>query len=305
MLSINLKSKIIIQISTKMPIKFLPNDWKSSLELMRFYTPTGYLLTFFPAAFGLLLAYEQTNHLLYLLIFFVGSIFARSAGCIINDFFDQKLDIQVERTKNRPLASKKVTNTQALGLLSILLCLCLAILLCLSITAIITGFIAFFLIMLYPFMKRVTYFPQVFLGITFNLGCIIGYSTVKDNISANAFILYIACGFWTIAYDTIYAFGDIKDDKKIGIKSTAIFFENKPYKLIITSFYTTFFILFAFATKDFLSYFFLVIMAVCFLYSLWLIISLNINDPRGCLFCFKANRYIGFLLIFGMLLEKL
>lgn len=288
-----------------MPTKFLPNNWKSSSELMRLHTPTGYLLTFFPAAFGLLLAYEQSMHLIYLPIFLVGSIFARSAGCIINDFFDQKLDIQVERTKNRPLASGKVTNMQALGLLSILLCICLAILLSLSITAITTGFIAFFLIMFYPLMKRVTYFPQVFLGVTFNLGCLIAYSAVKDNISADAFILYISCGFWTVAYDTIYAFGDIKDDKKIGIKSTAIFFEKKPYKLIITNFYTTFFILFTFATKDFLSYFFLTIILVCFLYSLWLIISLNINDPKSCLLRFKANNYIGFLLVFGMLLEKL
>jgi len=287
----------------------MPNKFSSKcislLQLTRLHAPTGYLLSFFPAAFGLMLAYERSADLNYLPIFFIGSILARSAGCIINDLFDRNLDKNVERTKNRPIASEAVTTIEAMLLLAILLCACLAILLYLSVTAIAVGLITIFLIILYPLMKRITYFPQAFLGITFNMGCLIGYATVKDAISFDSIILYIACGFWTMGYDTIYAFMDIKDDKKVGIKSTAIIFEKRYFRLVIAVFYALFLTLFMFAIRNFLSVYVILAVLACLPIIFWVIIYLDINDPNNCLIRFKANNYIGFLLFLAMLLEKL
>jgi len=288
-----------------MPNKFLSDKCTSLLQLTRLHAPTGYLLSFFPAAFGLMLAYEQSANLIYLPLLFIGSVLARSAGCIINDLFDRNLDKSVERTKDRPIASGAITTKEAILLLAILLCACLVILLYLSITAIAVGFIAVFLITLYPLMKRITYFPQAFLGITFNIGCLIGYAAVKDAISFDSIILYVACGFWTMGYDTIYAFMDIKDDKKIGIKSTAILFEKSNFKLAIAVFYVLFLTLFMFASRNFLSLYVIFAVLASLLVIFWIIIYLDINDPKNCLIRFKANNYIGFLLFLAMLLEKL
>lgn len=287
----------------------MPNKFSSKcislVQLIRLHAPTGYLLSFFPTAFGLMLAYERSVDLHYLPVFFIGSILTRGAGCIVNDLFDRNLDKNVERTKNRPIASEAITTIEAMLLLAILLCACLVILLYLSVTAIAVGLITIFLIILYPLMKRITYFPQAFLGVTFNMGCLIGYATVKDAISLDSIILYIACGFWTMGYDTIYAFMDIKDDKKVGIKSTAIIFEQRYFRLVIAVFYALFLTLFMFAMRNFLFVYVILAALACLLIIFWIIIYLDVNDPNNCLICFKANNYIGFLLFLAMLLEKL
>ena len=274
-------------------------------NLIRLHTPTGYLLSFFPAAYGLLLAYNQSSNLVYLPIFFIGSILTRGAGCIVNDLFDRNLDKHVERTKNRPLASGAISAWQAIMILCVLLCGSVAILFSLTITSIAIGIIGALLITLYPLMKRITYFPQVFLGITFNIGCLIAYAAITDDISNESMILYIACAFWTVGYDTIYAFSDIKDDKKIGVKSTAIFFEHKPYKIYLSLFYTMFFLLFALATINVLGMFSIFGLIVSMAIAVWTIISLDVSNPQNCFARFKVNNYIGFVLFFGMLLEKL
>ncbi|PCJ29697.1 MAG: 4-hydroxybenzoate octaprenyltransferase [Rickettsiales bacterium] len=288
-----------------MPNKTSQNKLIALFRLTRFHLPTGYLLAFFPAAFGLLLAYEETPNLNYLPLFFVGSILARSAGCVINDILDKDIDRLVARTQDRPIASGIITVTQAVIFLVLLFTGCLAILLSLSITSIALGIIAFLMILLYPIMKRITYFPQAFLGVTFNMGCLIGYAAVKDEVSYESMLLYIACGFWTFGYDTIYAFMDIKDDKKIGVWSSAIFFEDKPYKLIIAGFYVAFFVLFSIATQDSFGMYSLCTISFAVMATLWGIASLDVKDPKNCLARFKANNYLGFLLFFVMLLENL
>lgn len=288
-----------------MPNKSLQNKLSIIYHMMRLGAPTGYLLSFFPAAFGLLLAYEKPENLVYIPMFFIGSILTRSAGCIINDLLDQNLDKKVTRTKHRPLASGAISSKEAILILTILLLCSLGILLSLSTTAIYVGIIAFFMISLYPLMKRITYFPQVFLGLTFNLGCLIGYAAIKNNISINALILYLACGFWTVGYDTIYAFMDLKDDKKVGIKSTALLFENMNYKAIIFALYFTFIFLFAFATWDMVNLPLCTAITLCTFYAVWLVYTLNIEQETNCLKRFKANNYIGFILFLGLLLEKL
>lgn len=283
----------------------MPNIFFHLPTIMRLHAPTGYLLSFFPACFGLLLAYEQEADLIYLPIFFLGSVLARGAGCIINDIFDRDLDNKVARTKNRPLACGDLNVKQALILLIILLCICFCIVLTLTKTSIYIAFLTVLMVIIYPLMKRVTHFPQVFLGLTFNMGCLIGYAAIKDNISLNAIILYTACGFWTLAYDTIYAFMDIVDDKIVGIKSTAIYFEHKNYKLFLSFFYFLFCALFAYAFQLSLSYISIIIILTCMIVLIWSCLSLNITDEKNCLKRFKLNNYIGFALFFAILLEKL
>ncbi len=280
----------------------MPKIFSTIAKLMRLNAPVAYLLVFFPAVFGLLLAYEKTSDLYYLAILSVGSILARSAGCIINDFFDKDFDRQVERTKNRPLANNTISTSLAFIILVLLLFAALWLLLFLSVTAIILGIVAFCMMSIYPLMKRFTYFPQMFLGITFNLGCLIGYACVKDDISISSLLMYFACGFWTFGYDSIYAFMDIKDDKLVGVKSSAIFLEYKPYKLLISLVYTIFIGFYILANLLSNNTFGALGGLAAIPILTWQIKSLDISNPKNCLIRFKSNQYVGFIMSLSMLL---
>ncbi len=278
----------------------MPKIFLEILLLMRMNAPVGYWLVFFPALFGFFLAYDKNEDLIYIPIFLIGSIIARSAGCIINDFFDKDFDKKVKRTKNRPLASKKISENLALSILFLLLFAGLLLLLSLSFVAIIIGFITFFMIVLYPLMKRFTYFPQVFLGLTFNLGCLIAYATIKDEVSITAFLMYTACGFWTFGYDTIYGFMDIKDDKKIGVKSSAIFLEHRNYKTYILFSYICFIFIYILINVININISGIIgaIAAIPILF--WQVKTLDINNSNNCLIRFKSNMYVGAILALSM-----
>ena len=280
----------------------MPRVFSTIIVLMRLNNTAPYLLVFFPAVFGVLLAYEKTSDLYYLLILFLGSVSARSAGCIINDFFDKDFDRQVERTKNRPLANNTISKSLALVILVLLLLVSFWLLLFLSLTAIILGIVAFCMMILYPLMKRFTYFPQAFLGLTWNLGCLVGYASIKDDISISSLLMYLACGFWTFGYDSIYAFMDIKDDKIAGIKSSAIFLEHKPYKLLILLVYATFIVLYIIANLLSNNKFGALGVLVAIPILAWQIKSLNISNSKNCLIRFKSNQYVGFIMALSMLL---
>jgi 4-hydroxybenzoate polyprenyltransferase len=280
----------------------MPKVFSSIIVLMRLNNTVPYLLVFFPAVFGVLLAYEKTSDLYYLFILFLGSVSARSAGCIINDFFDKDFDRQVERTKNRPLANNTISKSLALAILVLLLLASFWLLLFLSLTAIILGIVAFCMMILYPLMKRFTYFPQAFLGLTWNLGCLVGYASIKDDISISSLLMYFACGFWTFGYDSIYAFMDIKDDKIAGIKSSAIFLEDKPYKLLILLVYAIFIALYIIANLLSNNKFGALGALVAIPILAWQIKSLNISNSKNCLIRFKSNQYVGFIMALSMLL---
>ncbi|MGX6960219.1 MAG: 4-hydroxybenzoate octaprenyltransferase [Rickettsia endosymbiont of Pentastiridius leporinus] len=272
----------------------MQNKLLLTLKLMRADKPVAYLLVFFPALFGLLLANPSKSELIYLLpLFILGSITTRSSGCIINDIFDCKFDKHVARTKDRPLASGALSVSYAISIIVILSIISLFILLSLSRTAIYIGFFAVIMISIYPLMKRITYFPQVFLGFTFNLGTLIVYAAVQGKIDIAAIIMYLACCFWTVGYDTIYGFADIKDDKKIGVKSLSICLENKHYKFWLCIFYIVFMLLFALAAGHDIDY--LPITAALILLILQ-VATLDIASPANCVARFKANNYIGILL---------
>ena len=200
------------------------NQLNLFIELTRLKKPIGFMLLFWPCAWGLTIAYDFTNNIstyfFYLVLFMVGSILMRSAGCIINDIADKEFDKNVERTKNRPIAAGKISIK--LGLIySILLCfLASLVLINFNWLTIILAIGSIPLAFTYPLMKRYTYWPQLFLGITFNYGLILGWVSIKNELEIIPIIFYIGAIFWTLGYDTIYGYQDIKDDKIIGLKST-------------------------------------------------------------------------------------
>ncbi|WP_342270534.1 4-hydroxybenzoate octaprenyltransferase [Rickettsia endosymbiont of Orchestes rusci] len=276
----------------------MPNKFFLTLKLMRLNSPTGYLLVFFPALFGILLAKPTIVELIKLVpVFFLGSIITRSAGCVINDIFDKNYDKHVARSKERPLANGLLTVKDALIILIILLVCALLILLSLNRAAIYIGFFAFVMIILYPLMKRFTNFPQVFLGLTFNLGVLIGYAAILDKLTIQAFIMYIACCSWTVGYDTIYGFMDLVDDKKIGVKSLARWLENKNYRLWLYSFYIIFILLFILSANIANYNINYIAISVALIMLLWQVAILNINNPANCLAIFKNNNYVGLMLV--------
>ena len=217
--------------------KIFPEKIHNYFELIRLNKPIGFMLLLWPCWFSLAyLEFSQQSLIIYYILFFIGSVIMRSAGCIINDLIDQDIDSKIERTASRPLASKKITNFNAIIFLSILLIIGLLILLQFKPQSILVGLLCTPLIILYPLMKRITFWPQLFLGIIFNWGVIICSVEFFGTVTKEYLILYLACVFWTVGYDTIYAYQDLKDDKKNSIKSTAVLFEDKGKYLVITSY---------------------------------------------------------------------
>ena len=204
---------------------------KLFIELTRLKKPIGYMLLFWPCAWGLTIGYDFTNQLnnyfFFLILFFLGSVLMRSAGCIVNDILDRKFDKEVARTKNRPIASGKISVKMGLSYAVILCVLAFLVLINFNYFTIILALASMPLAFTYPLMKRYTYWPQLFLGVTFNYGLILGWTSINSEISTTPLIFYIGAIFWTLGYDTIYGYQDIKDDEIIGLKSTSIKFKGR------------------------------------------------------------------------------
>ncbi len=284
---------------------------KTFLELIRIKQSIGSLLLILPCFLAIALIYKTNpeiaiNNLIFTTILFtLGAFLMRSAGCIINDLLDKNFDKKVERTKNRPLASQKISSKMALFFLVILLFLGLLILIQFNYQTIIGGFVALALIITYPLMKRITYFPQIFLGITFNFGIIMAGLALNSSIDFGLIILYLACISWTFLYDSIYGFQDIEDDLRIGIKSSAIIFSkqnfNNPkkslYKISIIT--TLFFIMLGVFEELNLSYFLIIIFSgILILYK---ILKCDLKKPVECLKFFKENLWFGLLFLTAIL----
>jgi len=273
---------------------------KIFIELTRLNKPIGFMLLFWPCSWGLTLAYnfkiEPMFYFKYLILFLFGSILMRSAGCIFNDIVDRDLDKRVERTKQRPIASKKISLSKSFFYI-ILLCLAaLTILLQFNLLTIILGLSSMVLAFSYPFMKRITYWPQLFLGLTFNWGIIMGWTAINNFISIEPIILYLSAIFWTLGYDTIYGLQDLRDDEIIGVKSTSIKFK-KNVKIFVGTCYSlcVFFILTLGTLMQTNKY--LLLISIFFIFSLIYQIKLfKINDSKSCLFSFKMNNLTGFLI---------
>ena len=214
------------------------NQLSLFIELTRLKKPIGFMLLFWPCAWGLTIAYDLTKnineYLFYLLLFFLGAVLMRSAGCIVNDILDKEFDKKVLRTKTRPIASSKISLKLGLVYATMLCTLAFLVLINFNIFTIIIAMCSMPLAFTYPLMKRYTYWPQLFLGITFNYGLILGWTCIKSGFDMIPIIFYFGAIFWTLGYDTIYGFQDIKDDEIIGLKSTSIKFKSNPLIFLIT-----------------------------------------------------------------------
>ena len=279
------------------------------IELTRLKRPIGYMLLFWPCAWGLTLAYDFSkdlnNYFFYLSLFFLGSVLMRSAGCIVNDISDKEFDKKVERTKNRPLASNKVSIKLAIFYALTLCALAFLVLINFNNLTIILALGSMPLAFTYPLMKRFTYWPQLFLGITFNYGLVLGWTAIQGEINTVAIIFYLGAIFWTLGFDTIYGYQDLKDDEIIGIKSTSIKFKKKP-KLFLIICYLIFIvslILVGFFMKlNTLFYFFILFpIAHLFFYQIYIF---NYKDPKNCLKIFKSNNSLGLIILINILIGK-
>ncbi len=283
---------------------------KLFIELTRLNKPIGYMLLFWPCIWGLTIAYEFNSELetyfFYMLLFFLGAVLMRSAGCIVNDITDKNFDKLVERTKNRPIASGKVSVKLA-SFYSFILCgIAFLVLINFNFFTIWMALLSMPLAFSYPLMKRFTYWPQLFLGITFNYGLVLAWISVTDEISILPIILYFGAIFWTLGYDTIYGYQDIKDDEIIGVKSTSIKFKNDPKKFI--SFCYSIFIgaLILVGLLMNFNYFYFLFLFLPIGHLIFIqIYKLNVKEPLDCLLKFKSNNFLGLLILINLLIGKI
>ena len=276
---------------------------KNYIYLMRLNKPTGFLLLFWPCSWGM--AYNlnflpiSSQWFYYLFLFFAGSILMRSAGCIYNDIVDKEIDKKVERTKNRPLASGKINLRNAWILILILCFLSLIILFQLNNKTILFGLSVIFIVLLYPFAKRFTYWPQLILGIVFNFGIILSWLSLNENFISGIILLYLSGIMWTVGYDTIYALQDVVDDKKIGVKSLALLLDKKTYQFLYIIYSVQIFLLISsLLLADNFS-------VILFLLSIPYLLILRkiylMKNLKNYLEVFQFNNYFGFLILLILL----
>ena len=278
---------------------------KIFIDLTRLNKPIGFMLLFWPCSWGLAYAYNFDQNfnifLIYILLFFFGSVLMRSAGCIVNDIVDRKIDKKVKRTKNRPLASGKISVTQSLVYTLILCLISFFILIQFNALTIFLGISSMFLAFSYPFMKRITYWPQLFLGLTFNWGVVMAWASVSNYLSIDIFLIYVAAIFWTLGYDTIYGAQDIVDDEIIGNKSTSIKFKSN-IRLFISLCYLISVSLIIYLLYPKMENNYTILFLILFILSLVYQIKIfHKKKPKSCLKAFKFNNFSGMILFLCIL----
>ena len=286
------------------------NQLNLFIELTRLKKPIGYMLLFWPCAWGLTIAYDFSNDLntyfFYLLLFFLGSVLMRSAGCIVNDILDRKFDKKVSRTKNRPIASGKISVALGLFYATTLCLLAFLVLINFNFFTILIALASMPMAFTYPLMKRFTYWPQLFLGITFNYGLILGWSSINNEISLIPVIFYFGAIFWTLGYDTIYGYQDIKDDEIIGLKSTSIKFKSNPYmflNLCYLIFAVTLLVVGYLMKLD--NFYFLFCAIIIFQMFYIQVYKFNYKVSSSCLGAFKSNNSLGLLIFLSLIISQI
>lgn len=302
--------------SSQAPADAIPQSWvdhapggmQPYLRLMRLDRPIGTWLLFWPCVFGLALGAVaggrsfgmEPKDWWLLVLFAVGSVVMRGAGCTYNDIVDRDIDAKVARTRARPIPSGAVSVKRAWLFLAAQCLIGLTILLQLNLFSIVLGASSLILIAIYPFMKRVTWWPQAWLGLTFNWGALLGYAAMTGTLDAESCLLYAACFFWTLGYDTIYALQDVEDDALIGVRSTArLFGERAP--LAIGIFYAITFILLSLTVIDRFNIHGItplpvVLLMPVLLHLMWQTVRADVTNPAVCLRLFRANRDTGLLI---------
>jgi len=280
-------------------------DLKIFIALTRLNKPIGFMLLFWPCSWGLAYAFHYDQNLnvfaYYLLLFFLGSVFMRSAGCIFNDIVDKDFDKKVQRTKSRPIASGQISVKQSLIYVILICFFSFLILIQFNLKTIILGLGSMLFAFSYPFMKRITYWPQLFLGLTFNWGMIMGWTSILDQISLEIILLYISAIFWTLGYDTIYGVQDITDDEIIGVKSTAIKFK-KNIKLFVSICYSINFLIMLSVFYKYIGMNLTTVFISMFFVSLIYQIKIfGRHSPLNCLKAFKINNLSGLFIFLSIL----
>ena len=270
------------------------------VQLTRLNQPIGFLLLFWPCTWGLTLGYyfnSDTNlYLKYIILFFLGSVLMRSAGCIFNDIIDRDLDKKVQRTKERPIASGKISVPKA-SICAIVLCLVsLLILLQFNWLTIVLGMSSMTLAFAYPFMKRITYWPQLFLGLTFNWGIIMGWTSITNSISIEPLMLYLSAIFWTLGYDTVYGLQDTHDDEIIGVKSTSIKFKNNVKVFVGTCYSLCVLCILILGLLMEIDKYLLALSTFFILSLIYQIKIFKTDNPKSCLLSFRTNNLTGLLI---------
>ena len=292
-------------------LRTAPAAARPYLRLARIDRPIGTWLLLFPCWWGLALAASRSDQApdvlwaVYAALFAVGALVMRGAGCTYNDIVDRDFDAQVARTAQRPIPSGEVSLRQAVVFLLLQLLVGLAVLLCFNGFTIVVGVASLLLVFSYPFMKRITYWPQAWLGLTFNWGALMGWAALTGELALPALLLYVAGIAWTLGYDTIYAHQDKEDDVLIGVKSSALRLgrRTKPWLLV---FYVITLILLAMIGVTGAPHgldlgwpYYLGLLAIAG-HFVWQVATLDIDDPANCLLRFRANRFVGWLLLAGI-----
>ncbi|MBV9045688.1 MAG: 4-hydroxybenzoate octaprenyltransferase [Alphaproteobacteria bacterium] len=278
----------------------VPARWQPFLRLSRLDRPIGTWLLFWPCVFGLALGAIASErplsslHDIYLLVLFaVGAVVMRGAGCTYNDIVDRDIDAGVARTRGRPLPSGAVSLRQAWLWLAAQMAAGLAVLIQLNWFAVAVGAASLLLVAAYPFMKRITWWPQAWLGLTFNWGALLGFAAQTGTLDAAPVMLYAGLFFWTLGYDTIYALQDVEDDALIGVKSTARLFGADSGRWILGFYTVAFALILASGFAAHAGWPFVFVMLAAGAHLLWQVHTLKVDDPERCLKLFRANRETG------------
>jgi 4-hydroxybenzoate polyprenyl transferase len=284
----------------------LKNQMTAMCELSRFEKPIGFILLFYPCLWGLVLGCDSLlPDFFHVALFFLGSVLMRGAGCTYNDWVDAPLDRLVKRTANRPLAAQRISRSSALAWMFVQLGLSLMVLLALPAHVILWAIGSMGIVALYPWVKRLSSFPQLILGLAFNWGVILGWLTYQPNLTWAPILIYCAGIFWTLAYDTIYALQDIEDDLRIGIQSTAVFFRGRSV-FFIQICYLMMCVLLSLGTLSLGWHWIFYVYASLLGLGAWVVCyKINFEKPQDCLAAFKANHYIGFLVLLGLIGSKI
>ncbi len=272
--------------------------------LMRVDKPIGILLLLWPTLWALWLAGDKIPDVSLILIFSLGVFLTRSAGCVINDYADRNFDGQVERTKKRPLATGQVSEKEALAVFLVLGFLAFVLVLFLNKLSIVLSVIAIGIATIYPFMKRITYFPQVVLGAAFSMSIPMAFAATTGEISSAAWLLYISNLLWVLAYDTLYAMVDKKDDLKVGIKSTAILFGEADLQIIATIQGFFIFGMLLIGLRFDLNFWYYIGLSLAVLLIVWQLYSCRRREPNKCFNAFLNNNWVGACIFCGILLSK-
>ena len=287
----------------------LPKPVRPYALLMRLDRPIGTWLLLLPCWWSLALGWQLNQDQITLLelgylylLFTIGAILMRGAGCTINDLWDRKLDQLVTRTADRPIASGVISVTNAVLFLLLQLTLSFTILLQLNETCWFLGILVLLLVFSYPAFKRFTYWPQFILGLTFNWGALMGWVSITGEIDIPSVLLYLTGIFWTLGYDTIYAHQDKEDDALIGVKSSALALKNSTKPFIYTVYIITMSGIFLIGWISEFSIPFYSVCLIAFCQLIWQIRALDLDSPNDCLKKFKSNRFFGFLITFAIFL---